>query len=432
MSDVTGYLLTLIFVYSLGPLQFGYHIGELNTPQDVISCSSAAYEPMPSSFAGVALPSCVSMTSIEFGSVVGAFPIGGLVGALVAGRMADRIGRRKTCLYNTFLFTIGPVLMAFAAARWALVVGRLLVGVSSGVAMVVVPMYLGEIAPPNARGSIGTVTQIATVVGILIANVMGLYFAYEPMWRFVLLSGAIAGLAQAVLLVGTTESPKWLAAQEGSYAEAKHVLQRIRERSDVEAEMKTWQSRETADEAATGLLDGSDPSIDQNNRTKHQHLTLAGFLRSPKYRRPILAAIIIQLANQATGVNAVIFYGVSVLSRLLPDLSAWISVLIQVVNLIVTLLSARLIDHTGRRSLLLLSLAGMALSSLLLAIGLTHDIRILSASSAIGIMAAFGLGCGPVPFLLVGEFFDVEALGIAQSLSLAFNYILTGCIGFFL
>lgn len=431
MSDVTGYLLTLIGIYALGPLQFGYHIGELNTPQNVITCSSGAYDPMPSTLLN--LPSCIPMDAVQYGTVVGVFPIGGLAGALVAGRIADRLGRRKACIYNSLFFVLGPVVMALAASTGALAFGRLLSGVSSGVAMVVVPIYLGEIAPPAARGSIGTVTQIACVVGILAANLLGLWLSSEPLWRLILLAGAFAGLAQAVLLLSTTESPKWVAAQTDNYAEAKRILQKLRERSDVEAEMKTWQSRDQDnDESVAGLLnDDDDRPISRRNRD-YDNLTLLGLLRAPKYRRPILAAVIIQLANQATGVNAVIFYGVSVLSGLLPELSAWISVFIQVVNLVVTLLSARLIDHTGRRSLLLVSLLGMGLASLLLAVGLTHDVRILSALSAIGIVGAFGLGCGPIPFLLVGEFFDVEALGLAQSLSLAFNYVLTGCIGFFL
>lgn len=126
-----------------------------------------------------------------------------------------------------------------------------------------------------------------------------------------------------------------------------------------------------------------------------------------------------------------IFYSSSILAALLPDLSAWISVGISIVNFCVTLIAANLIEKAGRRVLLLFSLAGMAFSSLLLAYGLNANIKILSAVSATSIIASFALGLGPIPFLLISEFFDVEVVGFAQSFGLSINWITTFCIGFF-
>lgn len=126
-----------------------------------------------------------------------------------------------------------------------------------------------------------------------------------------------------------------------------------------------------------------------------------------------------------------IFYSSSILATLLPDLSAWISVGISVVNFCVTLIAANLIERAGRRTLLLFSLLGMAVSSLLLAYSLNANVKVLSAVAATSIIASFALGLGPIPFLLISEYFEVEALGIAQSFGLSINWITTFCIGFF-
>lgn len=96
-----------------------------------------------------------------------------------------------------------------------------------------------------------------------------------------------------------------------------------------------------------------------------------------------------------------------------------------------TLIAANLIEKTGRRKLLLLSVAGMAISSLLLAYGLNANVKILSAVSATCIIASFAIGLGPIPFLLISEYFEVEAVGLAQSFGLSINWFTTFCIGLF-
>lgn len=126
-----------------------------------------------------------------------------------------------------------------------------------------------------------------------------------------------------------------------------------------------------------------------------------------------------------------IFYSTSILADLLPDLSAWISVGISVVNLIVTLLAANLIDRTGRRNLLLFSLTGMCVASLALALGINHNLKALSAVAATMIIASFALGLGPIPFLLISEYFEVDVVGLAQSTGLSINWVATFCIGLF-
>ncbi|BFZ58138.1 Solute carrier 2, facilitated glucose transporter member 4 [Savitreella phatthalungensis] len=412
---MTSALVTLIFTLGLGPAQFGWHIGELNSPQGAITCASRAYDPVTSV---LGLPSCIAMDDVMYGGVVSVFSVGGLLGSMVGGRIGERKGRRWACLLAGVPFVVGSLVMAGAGDVVTLAAGRFVCGLASGCAMVVVPIYLGEIAPPESRGTIGTVTQLSVVLGILASMVAGVYLSYEPAWRLILLGGGILGVLQLVLLLRVGESPRWLAAQPDGFLEAKRLLSELRGRTGVgvEAEMRSWRE----DEEEEGLL---------GERERDSAPTFLDTIRH--HRRAIVATVIVMFANQLTGVNAVIFYGTGILKRLLPDLSAWISVLIQVVNLGVTLVSARLIDSTGRRRLLVWSLTGMVVAHAGLAIGLNGDLPGLSAVAAAGVIAAFGLGAGPIPFLLIGELVPGAAVGHAQSLGLSVNWLLTFVVGFF-
>lgn len=454
MADVNAFFILLVLAYALGSLQFGYHIGELNTPQQVISCNAG--DPSISQSKMQGLVDCIAMTTVQYGTIVSMFPIGGLFGSLVAGRLSDTYGRRPIALLNCIGFIIGPLLMTFANGVAVLGIGRVVCGLSSGVSMVSVPIYLSEISPINIRGTIGVMTQLSCVIGILVSQLAGVYLSTIPHWRIILAIGAALGTLQFILLLVSLESPKWLATQPGRFSQAKQTLIRIRGRSDVESEMKLWQdSRDdedddrdhfnashaplTRDDDDNGNVDEESdtllrrPSSPTTTRTSNGRAppSLKTFLFGAAYRPALRAILITQLAQQFTGTNAVIFYSTSLLSTLLPpSASAWTSVAISAVNLTVTLAAAHLIDRTGRRVLLLLSLAGMCAASCSLSVGITYAIPSLAAGAAMGLIGAFGLGVGPIPFLLVSELLDVRAVGLGQSFGLGVNWTATFCIGF--
>lgn len=126
-----------------------------------------------------------------------------------------------------------------------------------------------------------------------------------------------------------------------------------------------------------------------------------------------------------TGINSIIMYSVSVLSTLLPTSSALLTVLISVVNLVVTVVAAPLPDRIGRKPCLLISVAGMGINAFLFAIALYYSIRILAAVVAVLFVASFAVGLGPVPFILSTELVSQEAIGAAQAWALAANWIAT-------
>ena len=136
----------------MGALQYGYNTAALNAPEANIK-------------------KALGLSTVGWSLSVAIFAIGGMLGCALAGMPADRLGRRYFLAINAIPFIIGGLLQTFAANLTMMVIGRFAVGFGSGGATVVVPMYLGEVAPPNLRGAFGTLNQFAIVGGILIAEV---------------------------------------------------------------------------------------------------------------------------------------------------------------------------------------------------------------------------------------------------------------------
>lgn len=131
------------------------------------------------------------------------------------------------------------------------------------------------------------------------------------------------------------------------------------------------------------------------------------------------------VAQQLTGINSIVMYSVSLLSSLLPTSAALLSVAVSALNLIMTTACAPLSDRIGRKPCILLSTAGMGLSSILLALGIGYSVKILGAVATLCFVASFAVGLGPVPFILSSELVNPEAVGAVQSWALAANWLAT-------
>jgi MFS family permease len=148
-------------------------------------------------------------------------------------------------------------------------------------------------------------------------------------------------------------------------------------------------------------------------------------IRDPYYRPAIIAVVGVMTAQQFTGINSIIMYSVSLLQSILPTTAALLTVLISAINLVMTLACSPLPDRIGRKTCLLLSIAGMGASSILLALGIYFNQKIASAIAALLFVACFAVGLGPVPFILASELVGPEAVGAAQSCALAANWTAT-------
>ncbi|KAF2452943.1 general substrate transporter [Lineolata rhizophorae] len=445
LKDLTGYFIFILFVATIGPLLFGFHLSELNPPEDVIRCKRESIHSSLSAPATTAsaLPQCIPMDPTQWGLVGSIFTLGGLSGALAAGPIAAKRGRLLTMRLTTIFFTLGPVFEALAPNIGVLALGRFVSGVGAGAALVAVPLYISEVAPPKERGLFGSLTQVMVNVGILIAQLLGFFLSKGNLWRVILAAGGAIGAAQAVGLVLSVESPRWN-AHAGRKTRAVKDLHKIRgEYFEVEEEIASWDAESDAEDETEATVRDEEqtllahderdaaprtPSLGKSpspSRHESRHLSIIGVLRDPASRRAVLAVVGVMLAQQLTGINSIIMYGVSLLTSLLSARSAALNLGVSALNVVVTFACSPLVDRWGRRTCLLSSIAGMGISSLLLAAGILRHVPALSAVAVLTFVASFGLGLGPVPFILASELVGPAAVGAAQSWALAANWIAT-------
>ncbi|KAL4921994.1 general substrate transporter [Aspergillus aurantiobrunneus] len=420
---VTPYLIYLVFITTLGPLQFGYHLAELNAPQAVITCERKNIH-SSSSPISEGLPQCIPMNPSQFGLVSSIYTLGGLLGALLAGPVSTKHGRLFALRATTVFFIVGPVAEALAPNVLVLGLGRLLSGIGSGAAIVVGPIYISEIAPPSAKGFFGAFTQVMTNVGILFTQTLGYFLSEGRMWRFILTVAGIIGVLELLGLALVPESPTWLADHQ-KHDLAGRILQQIRGRdADIHGELEglvgSTRSEEDAGEEQSLLTPPSN-----NMPPKQPPVTMARVFMDPDYRPAIVAVVGIMIAQQFTGINSIIMYSVSLLQSILPTTAALLSVLISALNLVMTLACSPLPDKIGRKTCLLLSISGMGFNSILLALGIYFNVKALSAIAVLLFVASFAVGLGPVPFILASELVGPEAVGATQSWALAANWIST-------
>ncbi|KAM5443726.1 Bifunctional purine biosynthesis protein PurH [Microsporum ferrugineum] len=421
---ISPYLIFLISTVTLGSLQFGYHLAELNAPKAVITCEK-------DHISSSNLPQCMPMSPAVFGLVSSSYTLGGLLGALLAGPLSTKYGRLLVLRATTVFFILGPIAETIAFPIPLFVTGRFLSGIGSGASLVVGPIYVSEVSPTNSRGLFGAVTQVMANIGILMTQVLGYFLSNGHTWRVILSVAGFIGIIQLIGLVFVVESPAWLADNQNP-AQAKRVLQRIRgPTADISEEIRAWEASTSSGrghsvaaetEEEESLLANSTPATVARFK---EPVTMLGALLDPVYRPAIISVIAIMLTQQFTGINSIVMYSVSLLSTILPTTAALLTVLVSCLNLIMTVVCAPLSDKLGRKTCILLSIAGMGSMSMLLAIGIASNLKVLSAVATLLFVASFAVGLGPVPFILASELVGPEAVGATQSWALASSWTAT-------
>lgn len=210
---------------------------ELNTPQKVITCEK--YSIRGSTDPG-GPPQCIPMSTDQFAVVSSIYTLGGLIGAFSGGPSCNKYGRLRTMRLISVFFIIGPLVESLANNIGVLCLGRVLSGVGAGAAIVVVPIYISEVAPPKEKGLFGALTQTMINIGILVTQLLGYFLSKGNLWRIILGAAGVVGLAQLLGLFLVPESPKWLAEHNNPQL-ARRILQRIRGRhANLDEEVKAW------------------------------------------------------------------------------------------------------------------------------------------------------------------------------------------------
>ncbi|CAI8001656.1 Solute carrier family 2, facilitated glucose transporter member 1 [Geodia barretti] len=201
--------------------QFGYSTGVLNSPQQVIRQSFEDRN--------------ITFSSLEMNVAVSIFAIGGLLGAVSAGILADFLGRKYTLLVNNLLVLIGAGLQSLAVHPGMFIAGRFVVGINSGINTVLVPLYISEISPVRLRGAVGVLHQMAITVSLLLAQILGISKALGRSdsdvfygWRLLFAVPLLFSLVQLALLPWSPRSPRFLLIKRKNEAAAKRALKRLR------------------------------------------------------------------------------------------------------------------------------------------------------------------------------------------------------------
>jgi MFS transporter, SP family, galactose:H+ symporter len=383
-----AYVLLVASVAALGGLLFGYDTGVI----------SGAILFITKDFA---------LTTRLEAFTISVVLIGCMAGSVVAGSVADRIGRRQTLMSAGLVFLVGSILSALAPDEAMLLVGRFIVGIGIGFSSVVAPLYISEVAPASSRGALVSLYQFAITVGILAAYVVDYALAGGGEWRWMLGLAVIPSLVLFFGMLGMPESPRYL-FKIGRADRARSELTRI------------------YDDGAES--DREEQSILESLRTKSM-----GFeaFRDPAIRLALAIGITLAVLQQITGINTVIYYGPQIF-QMAGIGSASASILAQslvgAVNCGMTLVAIFFVDRIGRKPLLYAGLTGMfvALTALAVAFAqtrLTGALGSIALGSMMLYVGCFAFSLGPIVWLLLSEIFPLGVRGLGMSLSTLANWV---------
>ena len=344
----------------------------------------------------------LGLSPFTSGLVVSSLLVGAMIGAAFAGPIADATGRRKLVLAASIIFAVGAIGAALATSAGLLILFRFVLGLAVGAASLIVPLYLAEVAPTEIRGAVASLNQLMIVTGILVAYIANSALAGAEAWRWMI---ALAVIPSVLLFLGMLfmpETPRWLATKDRD-EEAREVLRRTRDEAAVEAEMSDIKRVESQEEGGLGEL-------------------LASWVRPA-----LLVGMGLAIFQQIIGINTIIYYAPTTLTNVGFGNSAAIlaNAGIGVINVTMTLVAIRFIDRVGRKPLLLLGAAGMALSLAIL--GLTS--LLLSEPSGVSLVgiitlaclalfiAAFAVSWGPIVWVMLGEIFPLKVRGSAMAVA---------------
>lgn len=341
------------------------------------------------------------------GVVTSAVPFGALFGSLVAGRIAESLGRRKSLLIAGSLFMVGAVLASLSTGEIVLALARLVLGFAIGIAAIVAPLYISENAPAEKRGMLVSIYQLAITLGIVGAYFVG--YVFSDSWRTMFAVGAIPGLALAVGIFIMSDTPRWLASK-GKLAEARAVIAKVRGVA------------QTAPEVDAELV-----AIERAAEGPAQKASWSE-LFGPTVRPALIVGVGLFILQQFSGINAVIYFAPTVFSESGFDSHSTqllATTGVGIVNVLMTFVGMALIDRLGRRPLLFIGFAGTALSLGMIALAAATDAAWLDILSVIGLViyiGAFAASVGPLPWVMMSEIFPLKVRALGMSVASVANW----------
>ena len=347
------------------------------------------------------------LSAFWHGFTISSALIGTVVGALIAGKPADKYGRKPVLFMIAFLFAASALGSALSNSLPSFIAYRFMGGIGVGASSVVAPMYISEISPASIRGRMTALFQFNVIFGILMAYVSNYWLSDigQESWRWMLGVMGIPAVAYFFLLFIVPESPRFL-VKRGKIQEARSILEKIETR-DIEVEIT---------------------DIKASMVGKKENLF------SGRYIKPISIAFLVAMFNQFSGINALLYYAPRIfeLTGLSAADSMFQPVLIGITNGIFTILGLVVIDRVGRKKLLIAGSIGMAMCLGLVArsfyIQNFEGYELLFF--LVGYIMFFAFSTGAVIWVLISEVFPNNVRGQGQSLGSFTHWFFAAVITF--
>ncbi|WP_290797936.1 sugar porter family MFS transporter [Flavihumibacter sp. UBA7668] len=336
--------------------------------------------------------------------------IGCMIGAMIAGGLSDKLGRRKVLMISAWAFAISSVGIMIPLSLNMFIFFRMIGGIGIGIASILSPMYISEIAPASIRGRLISIYQLGIVIGILLiyfvnAAIAGMHdhqWNVDTGWRWMFGSGLLPSIVFILLLLRAPESPRWLAAQN-QWDSATDILEKVNGKTGAAEEVKAIKS-----------------SLSEKQGTFSE-------LLRPGLRTALIIGIFLSIFSQVTGINVIMYYAPEIFKATGDGSSSALMQTIWVggINVLMTLVAIRYVDRLGRKKLLLIGSAGMAVC--LAFVGAAFYQQATTGYWVLGgillYISFFAISLGPLTFVVVAEIFPNSIRGRAMGVAIFFLWL---------
>lgn len=355
--------------------------------------------------------------------IVAALLWGAVFGTFISGYLSSKFGRRKTILFSAVNFVIGALFCAFATSPHHLEIARFILGIAVGVASFTAPLYLSEISPQSVRGSLISMYQLMITIGIVMAFLSNTWLAtYATFggvtgghWRIML---GVISIPAAIMFIGVwflPESPRWL------------FLKGLKERAVAVFKGMHLDDAEIAAEVR---------EIENSLKVKQDGWTL--LKSNPNFRRAIGLGVGLQIIQQLTGINVIMYYAPRIFSLAgfeNTNEQMWGTVIVGVTNVLATFIAIAFVDRLGRKPIMYAGFVTMGLA--LLTVGILFNMDI-SKHPELGYPAIFALlifivgfamSAGPIIWVICSEIYPLAGRDLGVTFSTATNWIANAIVG---
>jgi SP family sugar:H+ symporter-like MFS transporter len=394
-----GFIGAIVAVATIGGFLFGYDSGAVNGTQE-------------------GLRKAFDLSDAGLGFTVGSLLIGCFIGAFFAGRLADLMGRRNTMMVAAVLFLAGALVQGSAGSQVIFVIARICGGMAVGAASVLSPAYISEVAPAAIRGRLTTVQQIMIITGLTAAFVVNYFLARTAgvstakfwlgisAWRWMYLMQSLPAAIFLVALFLIPESPRYLVSK-GRQEKAEGVLASL-----------------FGSDVARAKLEEIRATFAQDHRPRLSDIKAPG----GGIRKVVWAGIMLAAFQQFVGINVIFYYGATLwqLAGFTEDQSLQINIVSGAVSIAACFVTIAVIDKIGRKPLLLIGSAGMAVTLFTMVYAFSHgsldpagnlvlsrDLGIVAVIAANLYVIFFNFSWGPVMWVMLGEMFPNQIRGSA-------------------